>query len=101
MLHLLVVVGFFIYILYILFEKQAVGSGGYRMGYGLASSPISLTLWARQTPKSIALTGHRHHSACTAYKLERLSAGKGSHRPASTGRGIQKNDRGGYKRLLS
>ena len=73
-LHLLVVVGFFIYNIYILFEKQAVGSGGYRMGYGLASSPISLALWARLPPKSIALTGHRHHSACTAYKLEQIQS---------------------------
>ena len=55
------------------------------MGYGLASSPISLALRARLPPKPIALAGHRHHSACQAYKLERLGAKKSFHRPASTG----------------
>ena len=44
------------------------------MGYGLASSPISLALRARLSPKPIALAGHRHHSACTAYKLERFQS---------------------------
>ena len=71
---LVVVVGYIYKPPLLLVVEQAVGSGGYRMGYGLASSPISLALRARLSPKPIALAGHRHHSACTAYKLEQIQS---------------------------